>query len=179
MSGGPLLLMLLLSDQSYITHVYPFMLLPECHIMYVHLRGPSHFHVPIPHAIQPCSPALTLLHVLHSIPHSLSGTFPFNDDEEISDQIQNAAFMFPPDPWATISQEGKELDTMVTSLVPRVHDDIIVIPLYVLCNDDDVIMHTCLVPLPRLLLNCREERKGHTISFIPIQDFVLQPWRKI
>ena len=38
--------------------------------------------------------------------YSLSGTFPFNEDEEISDQIQNAAFMYPPDPWATLSQEG-------------------------------------------------------------------------
>ena len=40
-----------------------------------------------------------------SIP-SLSGTFPFNEDEEIADQIQNAAFMFPPDPWSTITKEG-------------------------------------------------------------------------
>jgi protein kinase D len=38
--------------------------------------------------------------------HSLSGTFPFNEDEEISDQIQNAAFMYPPDPWGSISKEG-------------------------------------------------------------------------
>lgn len=37
---------------------------------------------------------------------SLSGTFPFHDDEDINDQIQNAAFMFPPNPWKNISQEG-------------------------------------------------------------------------
>ena len=37
---------------------------------------------------------------------SLSGTFPFNEDEDISDQIQNAAFMYPPDPWANVSAEG-------------------------------------------------------------------------
>ncbi|XP_067680184.1 serine/threonine-protein kinase D3-like isoform X2 [Haliotis asinina] len=37
---------------------------------------------------------------------SLSGTFPFNEDEEISDQIQNAAFMYPPSPWKEISQEA-------------------------------------------------------------------------
>ena len=42
----------------------------------------------------------------HSCFFSLSGTFPFNEDEEIADQIQNAAFMYPPDPWATISKEG-------------------------------------------------------------------------
>ena len=38
---------------------------------------------------------------------SLSGTFPFNEDEEIADQITNAAFMYPPDPWSTVSQEGQ------------------------------------------------------------------------
>ena len=37
---------------------------------------------------------------------SLSGTFPFNEDEEIADQIHNAAFMFPPDPWETITRDG-------------------------------------------------------------------------
>lgn len=39
---------------------------------------------------------------------SLSGTFPFNEDEDINDQIQNAAFMYPPTPWKDISAEGKE-----------------------------------------------------------------------
>lgn len=38
---------------------------------------------------------------------SLSGTFPFNEDEDINDQIQNAAFMYPPNPWKEISSEGK------------------------------------------------------------------------
>lgn len=37
---------------------------------------------------------------------SLSGTFPFNEDEDINDQIQNAAFMYPPQPWKKVSQEG-------------------------------------------------------------------------
>lgn len=40
---------------------------------------------------------------------SLSGTFPFNEDEDINDQIQNAAFMYPPNPWKEISSEGKFL----------------------------------------------------------------------
>ncbi|XP_048732701.1 serine/threonine-protein kinase D1-like isoform X9 [Ostrea edulis] len=39
---------------------------------------------------------------------SLSGTFPFNEDEEISDQIQNASFMYPATPWKEISQEARE-----------------------------------------------------------------------
>ncbi|XP_071324201.1 serine/threonine-protein kinase D3-like isoform X1 [Trachinotus anak] len=40
---------------------------------------------------------------------SLSGTFPFNEDEEINDQIQNAAFMYPPNPWKEISEEATDL----------------------------------------------------------------------
>lgn len=37
---------------------------------------------------------------------SLSGTFPFNEDEDIKDQIQNAAFMYPACPWSRISSGG-------------------------------------------------------------------------
>nr|XP_057937769.1 serine/threonine-protein kinase D3-like isoform X2 [Doryrhamphus excisus] len=40
---------------------------------------------------------------------SLSGTFPFNEDEDINDQIQNAAFMYPPNPWKEISEEATNL----------------------------------------------------------------------
>ncbi|XP_017157578.1 serine/threonine-protein kinase D3 [Poecilia reticulata] len=40
---------------------------------------------------------------------SLSGTFPFNEDEDINDQIQNAAFMYPPNPWKEISDQAKDL----------------------------------------------------------------------
>ena len=40
---------------------------------------------------------------------SLSGTFPFNEDEDINEQIQNAAFMYPPNPWKEISSDGKVL----------------------------------------------------------------------
>lgn len=38
---------------------------------------------------------------------SLSGTFPFNEDEDINDQIHNAAFMYPPNPWKQISSDGE------------------------------------------------------------------------
>lgn len=38
---------------------------------------------------------------------SLSGTFPFNEEEDINDQIQNAAFMYPPNPWKEISSDGE------------------------------------------------------------------------
>ncbi|VIO98939.1 Uncharacterized protein BM_BM735 [Brugia malayi] len=34
---------------------------------------------------------------------SLSGTFPFNEDEDINDQIQNADFMYPMNPWCEIT----------------------------------------------------------------------------
>ncbi|XP_066511600.1 serine/threonine-protein kinase D2 [Hoplias malabaricus] len=40
---------------------------------------------------------------------SLSGTFPFNEDEDINDQIHNAAFMYPPNPWKQISPEATDL----------------------------------------------------------------------
>uniref|UniRef100_A0A672PFR5 Serine/threonine-protein kinase n=1 Tax=Sinocyclocheilus grahami TaxID=75366 RepID=A0A672PFR5_SINGR len=40
---------------------------------------------------------------------SLSGTFPFNEDEDINDQIQNAAFMYPSTPWKEISAEATDL----------------------------------------------------------------------
>ncbi|CAF90954.1 unnamed protein product, partial [Tetraodon nigroviridis] len=40
---------------------------------------------------------------------SLSGTFPFNEDEDINDQIQNAAFMYPPHPWKKISTQAIDL----------------------------------------------------------------------
>jgi len=42
---------------------------------------------------------------------SLSGTFPFNEDEDIHEQIQNASFMYPPHPWKEISKDAVELIT--------------------------------------------------------------------
>lgn len=47
---------------------------------------------------------------------SLSGTFPFNEDEDIHDQIQNAAFMYPPNPWKEISHEGNILHSKIIVL---------------------------------------------------------------
>uniref|UniRef100_H2ZEV9 protein kinase C n=1 Tax=Ciona savignyi TaxID=51511 RepID=H2ZEV9_CIOSA len=40
---------------------------------------------------------------------SLSGTFPFNEDEDINQQIQNAAFMYPAHPWSGISHDSVDL----------------------------------------------------------------------
>ncbi|XP_032355186.1 protein kinase D4 [Etheostoma spectabile] len=40
---------------------------------------------------------------------SLSGTFPFNEDEDIRQQITNATFMYPRQPWASISLEAMSL----------------------------------------------------------------------
>ncbi|XP_034019891.1 protein kinase D4 [Thalassophryne amazonica] len=40
---------------------------------------------------------------------SLSGTFPFNEDEDIRQQITNATFMYPRQTWASISLEGVSL----------------------------------------------------------------------
>ncbi|KAL7296641.1 hypothetical protein TKK_0010059 [Trichogramma kaykai] len=40
---------------------------------------------------------------------SLSGTFPFNEDEDINEQIQNAAFMYPTNIWKDISSSAIDL----------------------------------------------------------------------
>jgi len=40
---------------------------------------------------------------------SLSGVFPFNEDEDINDQIQNAAFMYPANPWKEITPQAIDL----------------------------------------------------------------------
>lgn len=40
---------------------------------------------------------------------SLSGTFPFNEEEDINDQIENAAFMYPANPWSSISKQAINL----------------------------------------------------------------------
>jgi serine/threonine protein kinase len=40
---------------------------------------------------------------------TLSGTFPFNEHEEIVDQIANADFMFPANPWSKINQQAIDL----------------------------------------------------------------------
>eukprot|EP00118_Oscarella_pearsei_P028549 m.2447 g.2447 ORF g.2447 m.2447 type:complete len:889 (+) comp8663_c0_seq1:136-2802(+) len=58
---------------------------------------------------QPYNRSLDMWSVGVIIYVSLSGTFPFNEDEEIADQIQNAAFMFPPNPWAGITREAIDL----------------------------------------------------------------------
>ena len=49
----------------------------------------------------------------------MSGTFPFNEDEEIADQIQNAAFMFPPEPWKDLSREAIDLIKSLLQLEKR------------------------------------------------------------
>ena len=39
----------------------------------------------------------------------ISGTFPFNEDEDIHEQIQNASFMYPPHPWKEISSQAIDI----------------------------------------------------------------------
>lgn len=50
---------------------------------------------------------------------SLSGTFPFNEDEDINEQIQNASFMYPPNPWKEISSQAIELITNLLQVKMR------------------------------------------------------------
>nr|AAF36107.1 HSPC187 [Homo sapiens] len=50
---------------------------------------------------------------------SLSGTFPFNEDEGHHDQIQNAAFMYPASPWSHISAGAIDLINNLLQLKMR------------------------------------------------------------
>ncbi|CAL8312052.1 unnamed protein product [Boreogadus saida] len=50
---------------------------------------------------------------------SLSGTFPFNEEEDINDQIHNAAFMYPPNPWKDISGDATDLITNLLQVKMR------------------------------------------------------------
>ncbi|EDO41241.1 predicted protein, partial [Nematostella vectensis] len=58
---------------------------------------------------QPYNRSLDMWSVGVVIYVSLSGTFPFNEEEDIQDQIHNAAFMYPPDPWQEISKDAINL----------------------------------------------------------------------
>jgi protein kinase D len=40
---------------------------------------------------------------------TLSGTFPFNEDEDINDQIENAEFMFPAAHWEKVDNDAISL----------------------------------------------------------------------
>uniref|UniRef100_A0A3B4AZ46 protein kinase C n=1 Tax=Periophthalmus magnuspinnatus TaxID=409849 RepID=A0A3B4AZ46_9GOBI len=40
---------------------------------------------------------------------SLSGTFPFNEDEDVNEQIHNAAFMYPSKTWREVSRQAIDL----------------------------------------------------------------------
>ncbi|XP_055051364.2 protein kinase D4 [Misgurnus anguillicaudatus] len=50
---------------------------------------------------------------------SLSGTFPFNEDEDINQQITNASFMYPRQPWSLISLEAVHLINNLLQVVIR------------------------------------------------------------
>jgi serine/threonine protein kinase len=54
---------------------------------------------------------------------SLSGTFPFNEDEDIRQQITNAAFMYPRLPWSNISLEGKFVPLVGPMQAKESHND--------------------------------------------------------
>jgi protein kinase D len=41
----------------------------------------------------------------------MAGTFPFNEDEDIHEQIQNAYFMYPPHLWKEVSSQAIDVIT--------------------------------------------------------------------
>ncbi|XP_065176752.1 serine/threonine-protein kinase D1-like [Sycon ciliatum] len=50
---------------------------------------------------------------------TLSGTFPFNEDEDINDQIENAAFMYPSKPWKDIGNDAINLINCLLTVEAR------------------------------------------------------------
>ena len=56
---------------------------------------------------------------------SLSGTFPFNEDEDIKQQISNATFMYPRQPWASISLEGNDFVIVIVQTTVGAFKDIL------------------------------------------------------
>ncbi len=56
---------------------------------------------------------------------SVSGTFPFNEEEDIADQIKNAAFMYPPNPWAEISQDCLDLIDKLLQVRKIIMDNVV------------------------------------------------------
>ncbi|XP_028840800.1 protein kinase D4 isoform X2 [Denticeps clupeoides] len=50
---------------------------------------------------------------------SLSGTFPFNEDEDVAQQITNAAFMYPRQLWSLVSLEAVNLINNLLQVVVR------------------------------------------------------------
>ncbi|KJE91895.1 CAMK/PKD protein kinase [Capsaspora owczarzaki ATCC 30864] len=64
---------------------------------------------------------------------SLSGTFPFNEDEELRDQIQNAQFMFPVPVWGHISPHAVNLIQSLLTVDPATR-----------CTVDEALRHAWL-----------------------------------
>ncbi|XP_015784003.1 serine/threonine-protein kinase D2-like [Tetranychus urticae] len=50
---------------------------------------------------------------------SLSGTFPFSEESEINERNQASAFLYPPDPWDSISFQAKDLIENLLQVKPR------------------------------------------------------------
>lgn len=77
---------------------------------------------------------------------TLSGTFPFNEGEEIADQITNAAFMYPPNPWAEISKEAIDVINkllrvnvrLIINFLRKLHEK------YFYDTDDNLVLTNCV-----------------------------------
>ena len=52
---------------------------------------------------------------------SLSGVFPFEEDRDIYEQIRNSNFMFPTDPWETVSDDGLKIFLCLFFFFYRLH----------------------------------------------------------
>lgn len=69
----------------------------------------THFRCLQPLLMSCCVDLLWIYLCICLVQVSLSGTFPFNEDEDINEQIQNASFMYPPHPWKEITSQAIDL----------------------------------------------------------------------
>ncbi|KAL3097082.1 hypothetical protein niasHS_002798 [Heterodera schachtii] len=96
---------------------------------------------------------------------TLSGTFPFNENEEIAEQIQNAEFMFPAAPWQNISADA--VDLIQRLLRVQIEERLTI---------DECIGHRWLKDAQTYWdLICLEKRLGHRYLTSEAEDLIWAP----
>ncbi|KAI3418775.1 Dkf-1p [Globodera pallida] len=96
---------------------------------------------------------------------TLSGTFPFNENEEIAEQIQNAEFMFPSAPWKNISADA--VDLIQRLLRVQIEERLTI---------DECIGHRWLKDAQTYWdLICLEKRLGHRYLTSEAEDLIWAP----
>lgn len=101
---------------------------------------------------------------------TLSGTFPFNDGEEITEQIQNASFMFPSDLW-------RDTSPLAIDLIQK----LLKVEIEQRLNIDECMIHPFFVQDAQLYMDLRELEIRLNFRYLTTeaddQRFQLPPFR--